>query len=700
MAADVSQTGAPEQQLGAVVVTDSVEAGYKVEKASSPKLIRPLKDLPRTVAVVPEAVIREQGATTLRDVLRNVSGISMAAGEGGVPAGDNLTVRGFSARTDIFIDGVRDIGGYTRDPFNVGSVEVFKGPSSAYSGRGSTGGSINLVSKQPQREDFTTGSTGIGTDNFLRQTFDINRVISDTASARLNLLVQDNDVPGRDQVENRRLGVAPSLQLGQGTDTRTTFSLEHLEGDNVPDYGIPFLRTNATANGTPGRPSPVDRDTWYGINDKRAKRDRTTTDIATVLIEHDLNAEQSLRQSFRYGHNDRDSRVITPRFISPTTNLNMRRELKGRDAQDEILISQTDLTSKFKLHGMQNTLVTGAELSREVSHSKTLNLNPATATIPASEINNPNPDSPITGAIPNPDRSEMAANTVAIYAFDTLAVNKHWDVTAGTRFDRYAIDYDFVSSAGAKSQFDRIDRMLSWNAGVVYKPVPAGSFYLAYGTSFNPSVEGLTLSAANIKAFKGLDPEKNRTLELGTKWSLLKNRLALTSAVFRTDKTNARTVDPADSTLSVLDGEQRVDGAEVSAVGQVTKAWQVMASYTRLKSEVTKSNTAAEVGNELANVPRDSASLWNTYQVNSKWQLGGGMQYVSERFNNTNDSTRSLAPGYTVWDAMASYQYSPNVNLRLNVYNIGDKEYIGTVGGGHAIPGAARSATLTASYQF
>lgn len=721
LAADAQATAA-EQQLGAVVVTDTADTGYKAEKASSPKLTQPLKDLPRSVTVISESVIKDQGATTLRDVLRNVSGISMAAGEGGVPAGDNLTVRGFSARTDIFIDGVRDIGGYTRDPFNVGSVEVFKGPSSAYSGRGSTGGSINLVSKQPQRENFVAGSTGVGTDHYTRQTFDINQVLNDTAAMRLNLMYQDNDVAGRDDVSNRRWGVAPSLQLGQGTKTRTTLSLEHLEGDNTPDYGIPMLRQNSTPNGKPGRPAPVKYNYWYGLADGRYNYDETVTDIATVTIEHDLSEQQKLRQVFRYGHNDRDSRTTAPRFVSPTAaNLQIKRELKTRDAQDDILISQTDLTSKFKLAGLQHTLVSGIEISRETSKNKSISMNStmggADQTTTYTPIGNkPNPYDDFlgiggSGATKEPTVTSAKADTLAAYLFDTVAVNKHWDITAGARFDRYDTEYqtDTPTYTGTTvtsvkpAKFGQTDDMLSWNAGVVYKPVPAGSFYVAYGTSFNPSADGLTLSATTAD----VDPEESRTIEVGTKWSLLKNRLAVTAALFRTDKTNARTPDPIDPSNrpNVLDGEQRVDGAEIGVVGQVTPAWQVMASYTRLHSEVLKSNTKVsgvevETGNELANVPKDSGTLWNTYQINAKWQVGGGVQYVSERYTSANDSSRHLVPSYTLWDAMVSYQLSRNVNLRLNGYNLTNDEHIGTVGGGHGIPGAGRSATMTASYQF
>jgi len=718
---------ADAQTLGEVDVFAAAEQTYKPVKASSPKLTQALKDTPRTVTVITEAVMRDQGATTLRDVLRNVSGISMAAGEGGVPAGDNLTIRGFNARTDIFIDGVRDIGGYTRDPFNVGSVEVFKGPSSAYSGRGSTGGSVNLVSKQPQRENFTAGSTSVGTDNLLRQTFDINRTVSDTAAFRLNLMVQDNDAPGRDPVKNRRMGVAPTLQLGQGTATRTTIGLEHLEGDNTPDYGIPFLRTNNSPTGTAGRIAPVNKSVWYGLNDKRYNYDETTTDIATILVEHDISAKQSLRQAFRYGRNDRDSRTISPRFVTPlnSADLRIRRELKARDAQDEILTSQTDLTSKFKFAGMHHTLVSGVEISRENSDSKTIAMGgttgaeQTTAIIPVAQVPHPNPNDPFlgiggTGAVKQPTVTAAKADTLAAYLFDTMALNKHWDVTAGVRFDRVdtevQIDTPVYTGTTVSSikheKFGKTDDMFSWNTGVIYKPVPAGSFYLAYGTSFNPSSEALTLSAGTAL----VDPEESNTLELGTKWSVLKNRLAITAALFRTEKTNARTPDLTNTANSVLDGEQRVDGGEIGLVGQITPAWQMTASYTHLHGRVLKSNTKAtagpatglevETGNELANVPANSATLWNTYQINSKWQVGAGAQFVGERYNNSNSTTRSLVDDYLVFEAMAAYQLTPKLNLRLNAYNLTNERYIGTVGGGHAIPGAARSAMLTASYQF
>ena len=213
---------------------------------SSPKYTEPLRDTPQTITVIPKDVIEEQGATTLRDVLRNVPGLTMTAGEGGVPAGDNLTLRGFSARNDIFIDGARDLSPQSRDPFNLEQVEVVKGPGSAFTGRGSAGGSINLVSKAPTVNRAFGGTISMGSDTTKRFTGDINLPIKDRIAFRLNLLAHDSGVAGRDVVENQRGGVAPSVLFGLGTRTRVTLSYFYMGQDNIPDYGIPWV--TATQN--------------------------------------------------------------------------------------------------------------------------------------------------------------------------------------------------------------------------------------------------------------------------------------------------------------------------------------------------------------------------------------------------------------------------------------------------------------------
>ncbi len=289
-----------------------------------------------------------------------------------------------------------------------------------------------------------------------------------------------------------------------------------------------------------------------------------------------------------------------------------------------------------------------------------------------------------------------------------MSLGDHWQLTGGLRYDRFDIDYSSVAStgapayaSGARTNLSRVDEMVSWRAGLVYKPVENGSVYLGYGTSFNPSAEGLTLNNTATAANNvNLDPEQSRTVELGTKWDLLEDRLQLTAAVFRTDKTNARTEDPADPTDTVvLDGEQRVQGIEVGFAGSLTDDWRVFGGYTLLDSEVVASNNPLEVGRELMNTPRHSANLWTVYDLPRGFQVGAGLQFTDSRFNSNNDAARE-APSFCLFDAMVGYEVNKNFSLRLNLYNLADKAYIDRVGGGHFIPGAGRSAVLTASYKF
>lgn len=706
-----SSTNAPAK-LPDVVVKGEQETPYKPETLSSPKYTEPLRDVPQTITVIPRAVMEEQGATTLRDVLRNVPGISIQAGEGGVPAGDNLSIRGFNARTDLFIDGIRDFGGYARDPFNFEQVEVVKGPASTYAGRGSTGGSINLVSKVPQMVPFYEGSLGLGTEEYKRATLDLNQPIEnigiDGTAIRLNGMWTDSEVSNRDVVENERWGVAPSISFGLGTPTRVTLSYFHLEQDNIPDYGIPWVAGPNTA--FPGRVDKaprVDFSNFYGLKDR--DYEETVTDLATATIEHDFNESLRLRNILRYGQTSRDSIVTAPRFqdIDPGTPGNQygtvirRSDWKSRDQTDDILANQTDLTFDFATGQIDHTLVTGVEFARETSE----NYNRESTTgidSPPTDLFNPNPHDPYTEAIRRDGaKVETVANSVAISAFDTVKLNDQWQLSGGLRWDHFDVDYKSVPATGATNpvvRLSRTDEMFSWRAGVVYKPLPNGSIYAAYGTSFNPSAEGLTLSdsdrsAANFK----VDPEESQTFEIGTKWDFFEQRLALTGAIFRTLKTNARTVDPADNVL-VLDGEQRVDGLELGAAGKITDDWQVYGGYTLLLSEVTKSKNPAEKDKELSNTPKHSFSLWTTYDLPWNLQVGGGAVFVDSRFSN--NSNQREAPSYVLFDAMAAYDINEHVTLRLNVYNLADEEYIDRVGGGHFIPGAGRSAMLTASFKF
>ena len=659
---------------------DTVEVhGHRVPAAQSPKITQPQVDIPRTVTVLPDEVLRAQGVTTLRDALRNVPGISMQAGEGGVPAGDNLTLRGFSARTDLFVDGVRDIGGYSRDPFNIEQVEVAKGPASTMTGRGSTGGSINLASKTARMDAFGLASASVGDNGLLRGTADFNRPLGDGNALRVNLMAHQSEINGRDAVENDRWGVAPTMSFGLGGDTVTTFSLFHLEQDNVPDYGQPWVpaTNNALVESRDGR-VPVNRANFYGLLDR--DYEDTTTDMATVTVDHAINDSVSLRNLTRWGRSSRDSIITAPRFLSDDST-QLRRTAKTRDSEDTILLNATDLRAEFDAAGVSHAMVAGVEVARETSGNR---YRAATDGDPA-DLFNPDFNAPYTGEVTrDPSRdTDVDADSLAAYLFDTVTLSPRWELSGGLRWDRLEVD---------TGTFARDDDMLSGQAAVVFKPADNGSLYLGYGTSFNPSAEGLSLNADTVQ----LDPEESRTLELGTKWELAGDRLLLSAALFRTEKTNARTED-ADE-IVVLQGEQRVAGFEIGLAGSITDDWTVYGGYTHLDSEVVESLDPAEVGNSLGNTPRHSASLWSSHRLADAWEVGFGVQHVGARFSNTSNTRQAKA--YTLYDAMVSWRASDALVLRLNGQNLSDKDYADQVGGGHYVPGAGRTFMLTADVSF
>jgi catecholate siderophore receptor len=666
---------------------ESVEVRERATPLSSPAYTEPLRDIPQTITVIPREVFEEQGATTLREVLQNVPGLTITAGEGGAPAGDNLTLRGFSARNDIFVDGVRDIGPQTRDPFNLEQVEVVKGPASAYTGRGSTGGIINLVSKAPGLRRFFGGTFNLGTDSTKRATADINLPLANGAAFRLNLMAHDSRVAGREVVANERRGLAPSVSFGLGTRTRLTLSYLHVSQDNLSDYGIPWVPANHNVLVEHrDRPAPVPRDTFYGFRERDFEK--LSSNLATVKFERDFNDQLTLRNQLRYGRSTRDSMATPPRFASPNTTV-INREMRSWMTEDDIWDNQTDLRANFSTGGIEHRMVAGLVLTRENNLRRF-----RTAPNAQTTLLDPNPDDIYAGTIAeSPNVGDVTGRTVAAYIFDTAQLHEKFELTGGLRWDRFNVD-GVSASATALAPISRVDRMLGWRVGAVYKPLPQGSIYAALGTSLNPSLEGLSYNVADTR----IDPEKTRTFEFGSKWELLGQRLLLSGAIFRVEKTNARTpgVLP-DDPPQVLEGRQRVNGIELGLTGTIARGWTVLGAYTLLDSRIVESNTPAEVGRRLINTPKDSFSLWTSYSLR-RFELGGGARFAGRRFGN-NTNTR-FVEGYTLVDAMASYQLTENVSLRLNVYNLTDAYYFDRIGGGHLVPGPGRSATLSTNFSF
>ncbi len=664
-------------------------------RVASPKFTEPLRNTPQTVTVIPKALMEAQSATTLRDVLRNVPGITIQAGEGGTPAGDQMAIRGFSARTDIFIDGVRDFGGYSRDSFNLEQVEVTKGPASATTGRGSTGGSVNMVSKAPMPGATRALSVGGGSAAYKRGAIDVNQPMTGLAGAavRLNVMWQDGDTPGRDVVENTRWGVAPSVAFGLGTPTRVTASYFRLQQDGIPDYGLPWVPAAnvplaAYANQTP----PVDFSNFYGMRER--DYEKTTTDLGTVVASHDIGGVLTLRNQVRYGVTSRDSLITAPRFTSNASTAIRRTDWKSRDQTDTIVADQFDVTARFRTVGVAHAVVAGVDVSREIDENRTrIETGPAALD---TDLFTPTPDDVYVGGLAaNGAGTKGTARSVGAYAFDTVKLGEQWELTGGARWDSFGIAYDSVATTGLVTPFERTDRMVTWRGGAVFKPRENGSVYAGAGTSFNPSAEGLSLSASTVN----LAPEQTRNYEVGTKWDLPRRRLSINAAIFSTEKTNARTpgINPGDPP-TVLAGRQRVQGVEAGAAGRLTSRLEVYGGYAFMSSRIRASNTQTELDNDLTLTPRQTFNLWSTFRLPWETTVGGGAQFMDTVFRNTLNTTH--VPSYWVFSAMAAHDIGRHLTLRVNASNLTDARYVDRVGGGHFIPGAGRAASLTAGFRF
>ncbi len=693
---DYRFTGANKVTLEVGSVSTSVDVTTTVDAlaASSPKYAEPITDTPQTINEVPREVMDQQGTATLRDALRNVAGISLAAGEGGAQ-GDNLTIRGFTARNDLFIDGMRDFGSYYRDPFNVQEVEVLQGPSSVTFGRGSTGGVVNQSSKTPGMNAAISGSMQLGTDLTRRVALDINEPLPNFASGaafRINLMGNLNDISERDVAENRRFGIAPSLALGLGTPTRWLFSYFHQTADDIPDYGIPWL-----FNG----PAPVNRTNYYGFADGNYLR--TYDDIGSAKVEHDFNPNIAIRNQVRYANYVRDVLITEPQIATPVTlatplsAMTVNRHEIGVNSAESYLDEQLDLTAKVRTGFIRHSFVAGIEAGRETSDPT----RPTWTNVPTTSLLNPNPDQTLAGTETITSRVSTTSLTAAAYVLDTMQLGSHWDLTGGIRWDRFSTDYkQTVTPATA---FHRVDEMPSWRAALVYKPVSFGSIYFDAGTSFNPSAESLSLSASTAN----LPPEKNKTYEFGTKWDMMQRRLSLRTAVFRTEKTNAREPDPTNPLLSVLAGNQRVNGAQIELRGRVTSRWEILSSYANLDGKVVSSNYyPAAIGATLANVPRNTFNIWNEVRLPWRFEGGVGANYVSSRTASSTvplDLTTGLVkevPGYWVFNAMVKRRLTEHIDLQVNAYNLANRYYYDELHPAHIVLGAGRSALVGINFRF
>ncbi len=684
-----AKESSPTTELPTVLVIENSNfngTNYNSIESSYYKLNGPLVNTPKTVSTVTRQLMDDQGVTTVAAALRNVPGVSLAAGEAS-SQGDNISIRGFSARNDYFIDGMRDFGSYFRDSFNLENIEVVQGPSSALFGRGSTGGAVQQNSKQAFLGTKNEGTLMLGTNETTRGTADVNAKIGKNSAFRLNVMANRNKVAQRDEVLNRRVGFAPSLAFGLGTDTRLNISHLYQAEDNIPDYGIPFFK---------GEPAKTDRSNYYGF--KNNDHLKTDVNISTVKFEHDLSDTSTLRNQTRYARYFRDAQATEPQM---TTSANaVVRSIKTRTSVESYMGNQTDISSKFSTLGLEHNAIVGVALESESSTPTSISYDK----VPSTTLEDPNSLIPFSYSVKDTSSTytKTKLDTIAAYIADTIKLSKSWELSLGSRFDKLQTSYDSVTFAGARTILTRQDNLVSYNGGLVYKPAENGSVYISHGTSFNPSAESLSLATTT----SSIAPEKNTVYEIGTKWDLLKKRLSTTLAVFRADKDNAR--ENTGLTSNTLSGSQRVYGFQGQITGKITDKLQLIVGYAYLDGRVTKSLINPDYKNRaLANTPEHSINLFATYKMTPTLEIGGGGNYLSERYvtgtlpaDPVTGTVRKI-PGYMMFNAMAKYAVNKNIDLQLNINNITNKYYFDQLRGSQAaVPGEGRVVLLTTKVKF
>jgi catecholate siderophore receptor len=665
---------------------------------------QPVRDIAQSVTIVNSALMQAQGATSLADALRNVPGITLGAAEGG-SIGNNFNLRGFSARTDLYLDGMRDRGQYYRDVFSLDAVEVLQGPSSMLFGRGSTGGIINQVSKLPTLAPIGAATLTVGTQPSVRGTVDYNQAMSDRSAFRAAAMAQDVHST-REVMKNQDYGLAPAISFGLGTPTEVTFNALLTHNDDMPDYGLPPLN---------GAPAPVNRKFFYGATD-----DRTVQDVMNLnaIVTHRFSAQVKLRNQTQYSRYRIDARESGPNNVGtlvngvytvfPAANTGNLTPLPldqlyvgigshDRDITDTSLYNQTDLITEFRTGPVSHLLITGLELGQDTNDTQNYSRNIPGSTsnffraVPlASPMYAPAGDLPsITG-----NRVQSSATDVAPYVNDTMSFLESWKAIAGLRYDRY--NANLTNSVNLPSSASQSIGFTSVRAGLIWQPTDTQAYYASYGTSFNPSLETLTV----VNGQQSLDPETSKQYEIGAKWDLLDGNLSLTSALFRIDKDHTRSqISPG---VYELTGNVRVNGFQVSVAGRITPAWQVFGGYTYLDARIVSASTLdATQGKVPANTPQNSASLWTSYNFTREWQAGTGLTYMSDRYAANNNAV--TVPDYFRWDAMLAWQQK-SFTVQINVFNITDRanNYDALIPSdrGRSVPGTDLQAQLSLIYTF
>lgn len=705
-------------QLPTIHTEATQEESLKVDQSANAKFVAPLKDTPKSVSVLSQKLLKETNSNTLLEALRNEPGITLGAGEGGAPYTDIPYIRGYNGQSAIYVDGVRNSTTQNRDMFAIDQVEITKGSSSALTGGSGVGGSINLIPKVAHEGDEYQGTVAGGTDNYKHIVLDANKDFGNGIAGRVIAMGHENEKPGQHNgAEYARVGLAPSIAFGLGSDNRATLSYYFLKSNDEPDSGIPFDSKNNN-----GKPVNVKQGSYYGWKDRDF--DKRENHIGTLKLEHDFNNDLTVTNTTTYSRSKADYIYTNPDDSKGNIyNGKVYRRATQSIRDTEAFTDQLALAGKFKTGTLSHSFNTGAEYNREKTNrgnydmtysgytgSTTAGFNDKCQNNDGwcTDLNNPSANDPWLGTLnPNKKQTTLTNETVSIYALDSIEFNKYWLLNLGVRWDQFNTELKYnkdvktsSSTTAAGTTYSNDTDYFSYQAGVVFRPTEHGSIYASYATSANPvgidpDIDGLSESTKN------LEPEKARTYEIGTKWSLWENRANATAAIFRTEKQDTRITDS--SGFSTNAGSSKVDGFEIGLTGHITDEWEMAIGYSYLDSKLEEGGIVrgeqVKSGGPIPFVAKNSANLWTTYQVLPQFTVGAGIQY-RDKVYTYHDQSRVL-PTFTIYNAMAKYNVNNNVDLQLNINNISDKRYFTSAHARHyANEGDGRNAVLAINFKY
>lgn len=661
--------------LDAISVVESGDSYQVKSTKSATKTDTPLRNIPQSISVVTDKQIKDQNMQSMADVVRYVPGVQMAQGEG---HRDAPILRGTASTADFYVDGMRDDVQYLRDLYNSERVEVLKGSSGMIFGRGGTGGLINRVTKQASWQDRNEIGLSYGSWDKRRITTDLNKGVSDQFAVRLNAMFEDSD-SYRDYAELERWGINPTATFRFNDATTLELGYEHFEDDRTVDRGVPSFN---------GKPLKLKESTFIGnpdLSDSMAE-----VDAFNARISHEFANGSTLVNQTRYADYEKFYGNVFPgAYNDSTKTIGIAAYTSATDRKN--LINQTDYTFNVDTFGIGHTFLTGMEFSRQVtdnyrqsgvfsSANKSVSLDDTIYRLPISFANNGGSDA----------NNRSVAKTAAAYVQDQIELSPQWEAIVGVRYDNFKVDLDNKNSG---TELSSADDLFSPRAGLIYKPLDNLSLYTSYTVAHVPRAgeQMASLSLSN----RSLDPEKFINKEIGAKWDVTE-QLAATLALYRLDRTNVAVTDPNDPTQSILVDGQRVKGVELGLSGNLTDAWQITGGYAYQESEVLAGN---DKGNKIAQVPRNSVSLWNRYDFNPQWGVGLGAVYQSYVYAGADNTVKM--PSFTRVDAAVYYTVNPQLKLQLNVENLFDEEYYTSAHSNNNImPGAPLAMGVSANVTF